>query len=235
MQTILYSLTGADTRRHYSPHVWKIILALLHKGLEFELRAVSFDGIAGIEDGSFRSVPVLNDRGHIEGDSFAIALYLEQRYADRPSLFGGAGGIAMARFVEAFSKEMLHPPISAAAMLDMHAMMSPADQAYFRAAREKRFGKTLEALFETRHAALADLPARLTPLRAVLALQPWFGGERPLFADYILFGVFQWARVCTPEPVLSPGDPVHDWFERCLDLHGAVGRSVPEAEAATAA
>jgi hypothetical protein len=25
------------------------------------------------------------------------------------------------------------------------------------------------------------------------------------------------------------GDPVADWFERCLDLHGGIGRKVPAA------
>ncbi|STR27504.1 Beta-aryl ether cleaving enzyme [Janthinobacterium lividum] len=158
MSIILYSLCAADRRRHYSPHVWKIIMALKHKELQAEVRPVSFAEIAGIEDGSYKSVPVLNDNGHIEGDSFEIAVHLERAYPDRPSLFGGPGGQAMARFVESFSQTVIHPPVSAIAAMDMHALMSPADQAYFRAAREKRFGKTLEEASATRHIELAALP-----------------------------------------------------------------------------
>lgn len=226
MSIILYSLCAADRRRHYSPHVWKIIMALKHKELLAEVRPVSFADIASIEDGSYKSVPVLNDNGHIEGDSFEIAVHLERAYPDRPSLFGGPGGQAMARFVESFSQTVIHPPVSAIAAMDMHALMSPEDQAYFRAAREKRFGKTLEEASATRHIELAALPEKFAPLRSVLAKQPWLGGAQPLFADYILFGVLQWARITVPAPLLPVDDPVSTWFERCLDLHGAIGRSV---------
>lgn len=226
MPRILYSLCAADRRRHYSPHVWKIIMALKHKGLDAEIRPVSFGDIAAIEDGSYSSVPVLNDDGHVEGDSFAIALHLERRYPQAPSLFSGPGGEALARFVESFSQTVLHPPLSAAAALHMHAIMSPADQAYFRAARERRFGRTLEETAADGAAELATLPARFAPLRGVLAKQPWLGGAGPAFGDYILFGVLQWARVTMPAPLLPPEDPVTEWFERCLDLHGGVGRAV---------
>lgn len=226
MSRILYSLCAADRRRHYSPHVWKIIMALKHKGLDFELRPVSFAEIGDIEDGSYKSVPVLNDGGHLEGDSFEIAVHLERAYPELPSLFGGPGGVAMARFVESFSQTVVHPPVSAIAVMDMHAMMSPADQDHFRAAREKRFGKTLEEAYEARYAEMALLPAKFAPLRSVLAKQDWIGGKSPLFADYILFGVLQWARICVPTPLLPASDPVSTWFERCLDLHHGVGRSV---------
>ncbi|MBP1205056.1 glutathione S-transferase [Duganella sp. 1411] len=226
MSVILYSLCAADGRRHYSPHVWKIIMALRHKGVRAEVRPVSFADIAAIEDGSFKSVPVLNDNGHLEGDSFEIAVHLERAYPDGPTLFGGPGGQAMARFVESFSQAVIHPPVSAVAAMDMHALMSPADQAYFRAAREKRFGMTLEQAAATREVELAALPAKFAPLRGVLAKQPWLGGQQPLFADYILFGVLQWARITLPHALLPADDPVSAWFERCLDLHGGVGRSV---------
>lgn len=226
MSRILYSLCAADGRRHYSPHVWKIIMALKHKGLDCEVRPVSFAQISQIEDGSYKSVPVLNDHGHVEGDSFEIAVHLERAYPQAATLFGGPGGVAMARFVESFSQSVVHPPVSSIAVMDMHAMMSPEDQAYFRAAREKRFGKTLEETYETRYAELAQLPEKFAPLRNLLARQRWIGGDSPLFADYILFGVLQWARVCVPTALLPAGDPVAAWFERCLDLHGGVGRSV---------
>lgn len=224
MSRILYSLCAADGRRHYSPHVWKIIMALRHKGLDAEIRPVSFGDIAAIEDGSWTSVPVLNDHGHVEGDSFAIAAHLEHSYPASASLFGGAGGEALARFVESFSQTVVHPPLSAAAALHMHAIMSPADQEYFRRARERRFGTTLEASAAAGAAQLATLPGKLAPLRQLLTKQPWLGGAAPLFGDYILFGMLQWARVTLPAPMLAADDPVTDWFERCLDLHGGVGR-----------
>lgn len=220
----LYSLCGADGARHYSPHVWKIIMAMKHKGLDFELAPVSFQGIGQIEDGSFKSVPVLNDRGHLEGDSFGIAAYLDKAYPDRPALFGGEGGVAVSRFIECFCQNVLHPPLQIITMMAMHALMSPEDQAHFRAAREKRFGSTMEEAHARKDAELATLPQKLEPVRSVLSAQPWLGGDRPLFADYILFGTFQWARVCMPTDLLGDDPKIRDWFERCLDLHGATGR-----------
>jgi glutathione S-transferase len=226
MQRTLYSLCGADRRRHYSPHVWKIIMAMRHKGLDFQVKPVSFKEIPQIENGSFKSVPVLNDHGHLEGDSFEIAVYLDEKYPQGASLFGGSGGVAAARFVESFSQAVLHPPVSAIAVMDMHAMMSPEDQEHFRNAREKRFGKTLEEVYATREAELVAFPEKLTPIRNVLSKQAWMGGDTPLFADYILFGALQWARVCTTEKLLKDDDPIINWFERCLDLHDGIGRSM---------
>lgn len=230
MQRILYSLCAADRTRHYSPHVWKIIMAMKHKGLRFELKPVSFKEIPRIEGGSFSSVPVLNDNGHLEGDSFEIAVYLDETYREGPSLFGGEGGVAMARFVESHCQTVVQPPISTIAVVDMHAMMSAEDQAYFRSAREKRYGKSLEEVGANRDAEIAAFPEKLAPLRAMLAKQPWLGGKTPLFADYIVFGALQWARVCTPAKLLADDDPVQQWFERCLDLHGGMGRSVAPAQ-----
>jgi glutathione S-transferase len=69
----------------------------------------------------------------------------------------------------------------------------------------------------------------LQPLRQMLARQPFIGGEAPLFADYIVFGPVQWARVITPFSILTLDDPVVKWFERCLDLHEGAGRSMPAA------
>lgn len=63
----------------------------------------------------------------------------------------------------------------------------------------------------------------------MLKFQDFLGGASPLFADYIVFGAFQWARIVSPQRLLQPGDPVTDWFERCLDLHHGLGRSVTAA------
>lgn len=226
MQRVLYSLVSADRQRHYSPHVWKIVMAMRHKNLDFKIKPVSFGDISKIEDGSYSSVPVLNDHGHVEGDSFEIAVYLDRKYKDTPSLFGGEAGVAVARFVEGFSQAVIHPPVSKIAVMDMYKMMSSDDQAYFRNAREKRFGKSLEEVYANRDQEISAFPSKLEPIRSVLGKQAWIGGEQPMFADYILFGALQWARVSMPTRLLDDGDPVSQWFERCLDLHGGIGREM---------
>lgn len=53
------------------------------------------------------------------------------------------------------------------------------DRAYFRETREKRLGATLEAVSVNRETDVLTFRKTLEPVRAVLAAQPYFGGERP--------------------------------------------------------
>ncbi len=229
MTRTLYALAGADRARHFSPHVWKVALALAHKGLDFETAAVGFTEIPAIEGGATKTVPLLRDGDRLIADSFAIALYLEETYPDRPSLFGGEGGKALCRFVESWSQTVLHTALVRFVVLDIHDCLGAEDQTYFRTSREARFGKSLEAVVEAGVGEIDTFAAKLEPLRALLGKQAYFGGETPCFADYIVFGALQWARIVSPKVVLKDADPVKDWFERCLDLHGGVGRSVTAA------
>jgi glutathione S-transferase len=182
-----------------------------------------------VEDGACGTVPVIRDGERVVGDSFAIALYLEETYPDRPSLFGGEGGKAAARFVERWCLTNIHPFLGSAVLMDIHDRLDPADQAHFRTTREARFGKRLEDVSAARDAGLDAFRAKLEPLRATLAFQPFIGGQTALFSDYIVASAFQWVRVISPYPVLTADDPVAGWFERCLDLHDGLGRSVSAA------
>lgn len=225
----LYALCGTERTRPFSPHVWKIKLSLAHKGLDFDVMPVGFTEIPKLEQGVTKIVPLLRDGEKLVSDSFDIALYLEEAYPERPTLFGGEGGKAMARLVEGWSQMTLHPAIGRIAIMDIHDSLEPVDQAYFRQSREKRFGKPLEAVAEAGQADLETFSAKLEPLRHMLKFQPFIGGDAPLFADYIVFGALQWARIVSSHRLLATGDVVSDWFERCLDLHDGLGRSVTAA------
>lgn len=229
MTILLYDLVGADPTRPFSPHCWKAAMALAHKGLAFERVATPFVSVATVEGDSGMTVPVIRDAERVVKDSFAIALYLEEAYPERPTLFGGKGGEAMARFVERWSQLTIHGYLGSAVLMDIHDRLAPDDQAHFRRTREPRFGRPIEEVPIGREAGLAAFRASLEPLRSTLSYQPFIGGERPLFCDYVVFGAFQWARVISPYQVLTENDPILDWFERCLDLHGGLGRSVPAA------
>ena len=232
MTMLLYELFGSDPARPFSPHCWKARLALKHKGFAFETRAVPFTEIPAIEEGASKTVPVLKDGDTVVSDSFAIAEYLEAAYPDRPTLFGGEGGRALSRFVESWSQRTIHPAMTGFVLLDIHEGLAEADRSYFRESREKSLGSTLEAVAEGREERRDGFLKSIEPLRALLRRQPFLGGEGPLFADHIVFGAFQWARIASPFAVLPADDPVAAWFERCLDLYEGHGRSVPAAEAA---
>lgn len=228
----LYDLVGTDPARPFSPHCWKARMALTHKGLAFESIPTPFLSVPEVEDGRHPTVPVIRDGEMLVGDSFEIALYLEAAYPERPTLFAGEGGKALARFVERWSQTMIHPFLGAAAMLDIHDRISAEDQVYFRASREKRnHGRSLEDVASERDARQPEFTRKLEPLRSMLAYQPFIGGQSPLFADYIVFSAFQWVRIMSPHVYLDPADPISAWFDRCLDLHGGIGRAVPAAAA----
>jgi len=229
MTIVLYDLCARDQNRRFSPHCWKARMALAHKGLDYETRGVPFTRIKEIGDGFSPTVPVIDDNGKLTRDSFDIALYLEDAYPDRPSLFKGEGGRAAARFVESWALAAVHQPLLGLIIKDIHDELDDADQAYFRASREKRLGRTLEAVQAGREERLDAFRAALQPLRLMLGKQPFIGGAAPLFADYVVFGPLQWARVISPFALLADDDPVTAWFGRCLDLHGGAGRAMPAA------
>ena len=231
MTILFYELVGRDTTRPFSPHCWKIAMALAHKGLDRSSLPTRFLDVPRVEGGISKTVPVIRDGDHVVADSFAIALYLDETYPERPTLFAGDGGKAMARFIERWSQLTIHPYVTTAALLDIHAMQDDENAAYFRASREQRFGKPLEAVTAVRDAELAGFRAALEPLRSMLSYQPFIGGASPLFADYIVFGALQWARITSPYRLLDDSDIVAQWFGRCLDLHDGLGRSVAAAVA----
>jgi glutathione S-transferase len=220
---ILYDLAGADGRR-FSPNCWRTKLALAHKGLAFETKPVHFTDISTIANGRQKTLPVIDDGGRIVGDSAEIADYLETMYPERPSLFGGVSGRALTQFAQAWAVSTLHSGVIDLILLDIYNVLHKADRDYFRATRERRFGRTLEEVQQGREERLPAFRKSLQPLRTLLTAQPWVGGEGPLYADYLLFGPFQWARMVSDFRLLEDDDAVASWVDRCLDLHDGFAR-----------
>ncbi|WP_270938454.1 glutathione S-transferase family protein [Falsiroseomonas oryzae] len=223
----LYELAGADPARLFSPYCWRARYALAAKGLEAETvpwRFVQKDAIAphGAE-----KVPVLLHAGRAVRESWDIAVYLEETFPDRPSLFGGAPGKDLARFVNAWADAVVLAGIARLIVADIVAVLDPGDVAYFRTSREARFGMTLEQVQADRDVAVKGFRQALHPLRMILRDQPFLCGERPMHADAIAFGPFQWARCTSPFRLLAPDDPIEAWRQRMLDLHGGMARAVP--------
>ena len=151
-------------------------------------------------------------------------MVLEDAYADRPSLFRGAAGV-MTRFVNAWADSVLVGGILRLVVTDIFAHLHEKDRAYFRETREKRLGATLEAISANRETDVLTFRKTLEPVRAVLAAQPYFGGEAPAYADYAVFGCFQWARCISPFPLLLKDDPVWAWRDRLLSACDGFARN----------
>ncbi|MBO6784777.1 MAG: glutathione S-transferase family protein [Alphaproteobacteria bacterium] len=219
----LYELRGADDRR-FSSHSWRVRPALAHKGLDVEVVAVPFTGIPGIGDGSHPTVPVLVDGETWIHDSWAIAEYLEDTYPDAPPLFGGAQGRALTGFVRHWWQSRMHPLAMTMILKDIYDHLVPEDREYFATSRFKRFDRPIEEVQAGREERIGEFRERLEPLRRLLADQPFLGGDGPLYADYLPMGTFIWARKMSPFALVEPGDPVHAWMNRCLDLHDGMAR-----------
>ena len=225
MAITLYDLAGAEADRRFSPFCWRIRMALAHKELPAETIPWCFTEKETLAPTGQGRVPVIVDKGRWLSESWVIANYLEDNYPERPSLFGGSAGRAVTRFVQGWADTALHPGLARFVVLDVWRHVHHKDKAYFRKSREERFGTTLEAVHSDREERLPAFRQSLQPLRTLLEAQPFLGGDKPLYADYIVFGGFQWARCISPFRLLELDDPVAGWRERMLDLFGGLARA----------
>src|SRR5207248_1264925 len=227
MPITMYDLAGAEAERRFSPFCWRARMALAHKGLEVETVPWRFTEKDKLPQPNAGRVPVIVDGGRVVHDSTAIADYLEEHYPDRPSLFGACEPArALARFVQNWTETVVQPGLIRLVLLDIYRHIGPADQAYFREDRETRFGTTLEAVVKDREARLPAFRASLDPLRRTVERQDFVSGSAPAYADYIVFGAFQWARAISDFEVLAADDPIYAWRRRMLGLfNGLAGRA----------
>ena len=200
-------------------------MALAHKGLQAvgepwrfaEKDKISFSG-QGL-------VPVLVHGNESVSYSWRIALYLEELFSTDPALFGGKDAMSTTRFVNSWADTTLLAVVAKVILVDVYNCLDGNDRGYFRASREKRFGMALEAVVADQPARLLDLRMALQPLGHMLRKQEFISGSAPAYADYCVFGMFMWARVCSPVDLLEPDDPIVAWREQLLDAFGGLARS----------
>lgn len=227
MPITMYDLAGAEAERRFSPFCWRARMALAHKSLDVDTVPWRFTEKDKLPQPNKGRVPVIVDNGRTIHDSTAIAEYLEDRYADRPSLFGGEIGHGLTRFVQNWVETVVHIGLIRLVALDIHRHAAPQDQDYFRKSREERFNTTLEGFVGDREARLPAFRASLDPLRRTLERQEFVCGKTPAYADYIVFGAFQWARAISDFEVLAADDPVRAWRSRMLGLFGGLAGQAP--------
>lgn len=221
----LYELAGSDAEVRFSPYVWRVRMALLHKGLAFNGLAWRFCEKVWLEKtcGGDR-VPVIRDGDAWVKDSHDIAVYLDETY-DGPRLFGAKGAAEQARLMEAFVTTTVLMPVFPMIAADVCACLDADSAAYFRKTREQVLGRTLEEARADRESRLDSFRAGLAPLRMTLKGRFYFSGDTPAWADYVVFGCFMWSRIVSPFELLDSDDVLHAWRERMLDAFGGHARS----------
>lgn len=221
----LWELKGKGERR-YSLFSWRARMALRHKALDFESRPVCMSDKAAIAFSGGRTVPVIRDGEAIVRDSWKIAEHLERAYPQAPALFGGDIGHGVTHAFNAWVDRTVVPAMLQVIVADIHERVDPADEGYFRESMERVLKKTLEQTRAERDDALRRFGRTMEPMQAALKRQAYVCGAQPAYADYILFSVFQWARIMSPSEVLAPEDPLCAWRERLLDLYDGFAREV---------
>lgn len=225
MSIVLYDLKGKDGLR-YSPYGWRVRYALAHKGITPEDVAVGFTEKEKVAFSGQPLVPVIVDKangGKVVFDSFQIACYLDDTYPEKP-LFGSAAARGAARFIGNWVGTTMFPQIGPMIMGDIIKRVRDQDQGYFRESREKRYGATLEKLQEGREARLPAFRASLEPLRLLLKQQSFVCGDAPAYADYTLFGSFQWPGNASDFQFLAEDDPIYAWRERMAGLYDCLAQ-----------
>lgn len=224
----LYELQGQGGR-FYSLFSWRTRMALAHKGLAFQSHAVPMSDKAAIAFSGGKTVPILRAGDTVVRDSWKIAEYLESAYPGAPSLFGGAIGHGLCHTFNVWADRTLVPAVLPVVVAGLFERIDPVDREYFRGMMEGFLKCRLEDTVAGHAKAIERLGRALDPLRAVLKRQPFVCGAAPAYADYIVFSVFQWARVGSPVQLLATDDPVAAWRERILDLNSGFARNVPVA------
>ncbi len=221
MALIFHERIGLEGRR-ISPFSWRIRYALAHKGLDPQVIETRFADVPRIRTISQQDLtPVIEDNGKTVFDTWRIACHLEDHYPDRPSLFGGPIGRGTARVVNIWSDTVLGRAMRPQIYADFIWTLDYADRAYFRRTREAQVGMTLEQYSATRDAALPALVETCLLLDRTLTDQPFLAGEAPAYVDYVVFSLFQWARVGSPRDVLDQTDKlnaIRTWRTKMIGL-----------------
>lgn len=202
-------------------------MALAHKELAAECVPVGFTDKETIAFSGQDRVPVLIDDGETISDSWNIACHLEDKYPQRPSLFGGATGRSLTRFVDLWATRTMFPHLVRLVLCDVVEHLDEQDVAYVRTTREKQLGLSFDQMRAERDAHREPFTESLGPMRSQLRRESFLAGSSPGYADYTVFGPFQWARMISPYRVLESDDPVHAWRGRMLNLFDGLAASAP--------
>ncbi|KAK4498916.1 hypothetical protein PRZ48_009426 [Zasmidium cellare] len=224
-----YDIASAPPLKTFAPNPWKTRLALNFKGIPYQTKWVQVLDIAALRKGlgipanrtlpdgtPMHTLPMIEDAstGKIVGDSFEIALYLDDAYPDSPKLLrqhtAGLTAAFNAHMDEVFTKHL---------GLCTRASFDPATVEEVMATFAKRFGvKSLadmqlsdeqrEAMFVSFEVALGELSKayhhtggtadrvwRTTGTAKEQSQQPppnrqnacvFLDGDEPAYADFIV-------------------------------------------------
>lgn len=226
---ILYDLVSADGRA-FSPWCWHAKMAIAHKGLEVEMRSRHFTEKDEMIAAGGKTYPCMVEAdGTISDDSKIITDRLEELIPE-PSLFlDGVASRTDYDSMHQYVQTEIFPNVAKMIIADIPQILADKDKAYFIKSREERFGKPLAEVSANRDEIREAFHAKLEPFRKAMSKTGWISGDSPAMADYLLFGILQWSRVCSSYSIIDKDDVIASWLEQMLDLFDGLGRQTAPA------
>lgn len=223
----LYELVGRDPEKGFSPFAWRIKMALAHKGLNYESVPLHFTEIKEtLTFADSKTVPVLIDGENSISDSWNIACYLEEHYSESSSLFDGEKGKAAAQLMGHQVARPLLMPLFRVLVSDIYNVIDECDKDYFRETREPRIGCTIEEAAKDYDQALKTFQTNLLPYQDYFNQNDFLCGQSAAYSDYILYGMFLWARATSGKRLIEDDSSVNLWIKRMDGLFNGLGGSV---------
>jgi len=172
-------------------------------------------------------LPVISDGQSIINDSWTIAEYLEDKYADSPRLFADDEVKEKADTFNQWVSTVLSKHIPGILILELYNLLAEQDKEYFRQTREDRLGTSLEAFAATPEKHIQGLQNELASVRETLSTQNYLGGDEPDYRDICLLGTFLWIANSSTKTFLNKDDVVYTWYQRALnDYRVAIPNSI---------
>jgi glutathione S-transferase len=221
-----FDLAAQNDKIMFGPYCWRVRMSLLHKGLDFNANPWRFSDKSATANSGFATVPVIKDGETWVGDSWEIVQYLDKQYPDKPTLIGDNEQKAQ---IEAFietCQTKIFPTLVPIAILQVHDILDPESQAYFRETREAGLGNKLEDISAEPEVAKANLAAALSLFEGTLSQQAFFGGNQPNYSDYTLFGILKWADIVSSYRPIDDNSIVGKWFVNLENMYDGYAAKV---------
>jgi glutathione S-transferase len=213
----LYDLAANEDSQRFSPYCFRVKLAMHIKQLEYQSELVRFTDKEKLAFSKQTMVPVLRDGEAVICDSWNILQHLDTHYPQTPQLLS-AHTAAADNFMRHWCDKSLHTALFCVAAPHIYTKLAPKDQVYYRETREKRLGKTLEAMAADRDVYFANLQRTVEVLRATFADQPFLAGAKPGLPDLLVLSAFMWVDAVMPMPLFAADDAIVTWMARVKKL-----------------
>jgi glutathione S-transferase len=212
MDLEFYFLMGANNRI-ISPQCYRIKMALQHLQVSFQSIGISLsEKDVFLKNAESSDLPLIIDGKWIVEGSWNIVNFLERNYVQQPTLLGGEIGKAHLKFIQNWVDGILIPNIFVFIIHDIYESLEEKDKEIFRLIEEQRYGKTLEEIQNENRINLDIFRNFLYPLRCTLKNQPFFSGDNPAYADYIIFSAFKWAAMNSRYVIIEDIDLIFGWY-----------------------